>query len=128
FQRFVRIAEIQLKGDKKTYQMDFGNSDEALKEVAMDIAEGADMVMVKPGMAYLDICRRVKDEFKVPTFAYQVSGEYSMIAGACDNGWLDRERIVPEALTAFKRAGCDGILTYFAYEFALAYTGHEESA
>ena len=121
-------AAGQLKGDKKTYQMDFGNSDEALKEVAMDIAEGADMVMVKPGMAYLDICRRVKDEFKVPTFAYQVSGEYSMIAGACDNGWLDRERIVPEALTAFKRAGCDGILTYFAYEFALAYAGHEESA
>ena len=121
-------ASGQLKGDKKTYQMDPANSDEALKEVAIDLAEGADMVMVKPGMPYLDICRRVKDEFKVPTFAYQVSGEYAMIAGACDNGWLDRSRAVPEALTAFKRAGCDGILTYFALEFAKAYAEFEESA
>ena len=121
-------ASGALKGDKNTYQMDPANSDEALHECALDLAEGADMVMVKPGMPYLDICRRVKDEFKVPTFAYQVSGEYSMIAGACDNGWLDRARVVPEALTAFKRAGCDGILTYFALEFAKAYADFEESA
>ncbi|MEM7544456.1 MAG: porphobilinogen synthase [Pseudomonadota bacterium] len=111
-------ASGQLKGDKKSYQMDAGNTDEALREVGMDLAEGADMVMVKPGMPYLDICRRVKDEFGTPTFAYQVSGEYSMIAGACDQGWMDRERIVAESLMAFKRAGCDGILTYFAYEYA----------
>jgi len=103
-----------LKGDKRTYQMDPGNSDEALREVALDLAEGADMVMVKPGMPYLDICRRVKDEFGAPTFAYQVSGEYAMLMAAIENGWLDRDRAVLEALTAFKRAGCDGVLTYFA--------------
>ena len=114
-------ASGQLRGDKKTYQMDPANTDEALKEVAIDIAEGADMVMVKPGMPYLDVCRRVKDEFRVPTFAYQVSGEYAMLAGACDNGWLDRGRVVAESLMAFKRAGCDGILTYFALEYAEAW-------
>ena len=107
-----------LKGDKKTYQMDPANTDEALREVAMDLAEGADMVMVKPGMPYLDIIRRVKDEFRVPTFAYQVSGEYAMLMGAIRNGWLDRERVVPEALMAFRRAGCDGVLTYFAVDAA----------
>ena len=105
-------------GDRSSYQMDPANSDEALREVALDIAEGADMVMVKPGMPYLDIVRRVKDTFGIPTFAYQVSGEYAMIAAACDNGWLDRSRVVPEALMAFKRAGADGILTYFALEVA----------
>ena len=103
-----------LKGDKRTYQMDPGNSDEALREVALDIAEGADMVMVKPGMPYLDICRRVKDTFGVPTFAYQVSGEYSMIMAAVQNGWLDHDKAMMESLIAFKRAGCDGVLTYFA--------------
>lgn len=102
------------KADKKTYQMDPANSDEALHEVALDIEEGADMVMVKPGMPYLDIVRRVKDEFKVPTFAYQVSGEYAMIKAAAANGWLDEEQIVMEAMMSFKRAGCDGVLTYFA--------------
>ncbi|UFN50766.1 porphobilinogen synthase [Roseomonas sp. OT10] len=107
-----------LKGDKKTYQMDPANSDEALREVAMDLAEGADMVMVKPGMPYLDIIRRVKDEFRVPTFAYQVSGEYAMLMGAIRNGWLDRDRVVLEALMAFRRAGCDGVLTYFALDAA----------
>jgi porphobilinogen synthase len=111
-------ASGALKGDKKTYQMDPGNSDEALRLVERDLAEGADMVMVKPGMPYLDICRRVKDRFGCPTFAYQVSGEYAMLAGAAQNGWLDRDRVVLEALTAFKRAGCDGILTYFAPEAA----------
>jgi len=105
-------------GDKRTYQMDPGNSDEAIREVAMDISEGADMVMVKPGMPYLDIVRRVKDKFGVPTFAYQVSGEYSMIAGAADNGWLNREAALLESLLCFKRAGADGILTYFAVEAA----------
>ncbi|CAN5804827.1 porphobilinogen synthase [soil metagenome] len=103
-----------LKGDKKTYQMDPPNSDEALREVAADLAEGADMVMVKPGLPYLDICRRVKDAFGVPTFAYQVSGEYAMIEAAAQNGWIDGERAMLESLIAFKRAGCDGILTYFA--------------
>ncbi|WP_337876432.1 porphobilinogen synthase [Elioraea sp.] len=103
-----------LKGDKKTYQMDPANTDEALREVAMDIAEGADMVMVKPGMPYLDIVRRVKDAFGMPTFAYQVSGEYAMIAAASRNGWLDGERAMMESLLAFKRAGADGVLTYFA--------------
>ena len=103
-----------LKGDKKTYQMDPANSDEALREVATDLAEGADMVMVKPGLPYLDICARVKAEFRVPTFAYQVSGEYAMLAAAEANGWLDGDRAVLETLAAFKRAGCDGILTYFA--------------
>ncbi len=102
------------KSNKKVYQMDPGNSDEALREVAMDIAEGADMVMVKPGMPYLDIVRRVKDEFKVPTFAYQVSGEYAMLKAAAQNGWLDHDAVMMESLLAFKRAGADGILTYFA--------------
>jgi len=103
-----------LNGDKRTYQMDSANSDEALREVEIDIAEGADMVMVKPGMPYLDIVRRVKDTFAMPTFAYQVSGEYAMIAGAANNGWLDGERAMMESLVAFKRAGADGVLTYFA--------------
>ena len=102
------------KADKKTYQMDPGNSDEALREIALDIAEGADMVMVKPGMPYLDIVRRVKDEFGVPTFAYQVSGEYSMLVGTAERGWLDGERVMMESLLGFKRAGANGVLTYFA--------------
>jgi porphobilinogen synthase len=103
-----------LTGDKRTYQMDSANSDEALREVELDIAEGADMVMVKPGMPYLDVLRRVKDAFGMPTFAYQVSGEYAMIAGAAQNGWIDGERAIMESLVAFKRAGADGVLTYFA--------------
>src|SRR4029434_1850880 len=103
-----------LTGDKRTYQMDPGNSDEALREVALDIAEGADMIMVKPGLPYLDIVQRVKETFAMPTFAYQVSGEYAMIMAAAQNGWLDDERAMIESLTAFKRAGCDGVLTYFA--------------
>ena len=103
-----------LTGDKRTYQMDSANSDEALREVELDIAEGADMVMVKPGLPYLDIVRRVKDTFAMPTFAYQVSGEYAMIAGAANNGWIDGERAMMESLVAFKRAGADGVLTYFA--------------
>ena len=107
-----------LRGDKKTYQMDPGNSDEALREVALDLAEGADMVMVKPGMPYLDIVSRVKREFGVPTFAYQVSGEYAMIVAACNNGWLDPEKVITEALLSFKRAGADGVLTYFALDVA----------
>jgi porphobilinogen synthase len=102
------------KADKKVYQMDPGNSDEALREVALDIAEGADMVMVKPGMPYLDIVRRVKDEFRMPTFAYQVSGEYAMLKAAAANGWLDHDAVMMESLLAFKRAGADGVLTYFA--------------
>ncbi len=106
------------KADKKTYQMDPGNSDEALREVALDIAEGADMVMVKPGMPYLDIVRRVKDEFRVPTFAYQVSGEYAMLKAAAANGWLDHDAVMMESLLAFKRAGADGVLSYFALEAA----------
>jgi porphobilinogen synthase len=106
------------KADKKVYQMDPGNSDEALREVGLDIAEGADMVMVKPGMPYLDIVRRVKDEFKVPTFAYQVSGEYAMLKAAAQNGWLDHDAVMMESLLAFKRAGADGILTYFAVDAA----------
>ena len=106
------------KSDQKTYQMDPGNSDEALREVALDIAEGADMVMVKPGMPYLDIIRRVKDEFRVPTFAYQVSGEYAMLKAAAANGWLDHDAVMMEALLSFKRAGADGVLTYFALEAA----------
>ena len=106
------------KGNKYTYQMDPGNSNEALKEVALDLAEGADMVMVKPGMPYLDIVRRVKDEFKVPTYAYQVSGEYAMLKAAAQNGWLNEEACVLESLLAFKRAGADGILTYFALDAA----------
>ena len=103
-----------LIGDKRTYQMDFANSDEALREVELDIAEGADMIMVKPGLPYLDIVRRVKDNFAMPTFAYQVSGEYAMIRAAEQNGWIDGERAMLESLWAFKRAGADGILTYFA--------------
>jgi porphobilinogen synthase len=103
-----------LKGDKRTYQMDPANSDEALREVALDIAEGADMVMVKPGMPYLDIVRRVADTFKVPTFAYQVSGEYAMLVAAAERGWLDADKVMMESLIAFKRAGAAGILTYFA--------------
>ncbi len=108
-----------LKGDKRTYQMDPANTDEALREVALDIAEGADMVMVKPGMPYLDILARIKNEFGMPTFAYQVSGEYAMLATAINQGLFDRERIVLEALMAFKRAGADGILTYFARDVAM---------
>ena len=103
-----------LTGDKRTYQMDSANSDEALREVELDIAEGADMVMVKPGMPYLDIVRRVKDNFSMPTFVYQVSGEYAMIAAAANNGWIDGDRAMMESLLGFKRAGADGILTYFA--------------
>jgi porphobilinogen synthase len=103
-----------LRGDKKTYQMDPGNSDEALREVAMDISEGADMVMVKPGMPYLDIVQRVVEAFNMPTFAYQVSGEYAMLMAAAQNGWLEEERAILESLTSFKRAGCAGVITYFA--------------
>lgn len=103
-----------LKGDKRSYQMDPANTDEAIREVALDIAEGADMVMVKPGMPYLDVLARVKQEFALPTFAYQVSGEYAMLAGAIQNGWLDRDRVILESMMSFKRAGADGVLTYFA--------------
>ena len=106
------------KADKNTYQMDPANSDEALREVALDLAEGADMVMVKPGMPYLDVVRRVKDEFKVPTFAYQVSGEYAMLKAAAQNGWLDHDKVMMESMMAFKRAGADGVLTYFALDVA----------
>ena len=118
------------KSNKKVYQMDPANSDEALREVALDIAEGADMVMVKPGMPYLDIVRRVKDEFRVPTFAYQVSGEYAMLKAAAQNGWLDHDAVDDGSLLAFKRAGADGVLTYFALDAArlsgdaLARAGH----
>ena len=107
-----------LVGDKRTYQMDPANSDEALREVALDIAEGADMVMVKPGLPYLDVVARVKQTFGIPTFAYQVSGEYAMIMAACERGWLDPLKVIPESLMAFKRAGADGILTYFALDMA----------
>jgi len=107
-----------LKGDKRTYQMDPANSDEALREVALDIAEGADMVMVKPGMPYLDIVSRVKREFGMPTYAYQVSGEYSMLAGSVERGWFDKDRVMLESLMSFKRAGADGVLTYFARDVA----------
>ena len=107
-------ASGALKGDKNTYQMDPANSDEALRLIQRDLSEGADMVMIKPGMPYLDICRRVKDAFGAPTFAYQVSGEYAMIQAAARNGWVDGERVMLESLIAFKRAGCDGVLTYFA--------------
>ena len=103
-----------LSGDKRTYQMDPGNTDEALREVALDIQEGADMIMIKPGLLYLDIVRRVKEAFAVPTFAYQVSGEYAMIMAAAHNGWLDGDQAIVESLIAFKRAGCNGVLTYFA--------------
>jgi porphobilinogen synthase len=107
-----------LKGDKRSYQMDPGNGDEALREVGEDIAEGADMVMVKPGLPYLDIVRRVKDAFHVPTFVYQTSGEYAMIVAAAERGWIDRERVILESLMAFKRAGADAILSYFSVEAA----------
>jgi porphobilinogen synthase len=114
FREAVGSAASLGSGDKRIYQMVPSNSNEALREVALDIAEGADMVMVKPGMPYLDIVRRVKDTFHVPTFAYQVSGEYAMICAAAQNGWLDRDKTILESLLAFKRAGADGILTYFA--------------
>lgn len=107
-------ASGALTGDKKTYQMDPANSDEAMRLIERDLAEGADMIMVKPGLPYLDICRRARDTFGAPTFAYQVSGEYAMIKAAAQNGWIDEDRVMLESLTAFKRAGCDGILTYFA--------------
>lgn len=107
-------ASGALKGDKKTYQMNPANSDEAMRLIQRDLQEGADMVMVKPGMPYLDICRRVKDGFGVPTYAYQVSGEYAMIEAAAQNGWIDGERVMMESLMCFKRAGCDGVLSYFA--------------
>jgi porphobilinogen synthase len=107
-------SSVTLTGDKRTYQMDPGNTDEALREVELDIAEGADMVMVKPGMPYLDVLWRVKEAFGMPTFAYQVSGEYAMLMGAARNGWLDEEKVMLESLIAFKRAGADGVLTYFA--------------
>ena len=116
-------ASAALKGDKKTYQMDPANSDEALRLIQRDLMEGADMVMVKPGMPYLDICRRVKDMFGVPTFAYQVSGEYAMIQAAAQNGWLDGDKVMLESLLCFKRAGCDGILTYFAPKAARILNG-----
>ena len=118
FRDAVGSAQNLGKADKKVYQMDPGNSDEALREVAMDIAEGADMVMVKPGMPYLDVVRRVKNEFRVPTFAYQVSGEYAMLKAAAHNGWLDHDAVMMESLLAFKRAGADGVLTYFAIDAA----------
>ena len=111
-------ASGALKGDKTTYQLDPANSDAALRLVARDLSEGADIVMIKPGMPYLDMCRRVKDYFEVPTFAYQVSGEYAMIQAAAGNGWIDGEKVMIESLMAFKRAGCDGILSYFAVEAA----------
>ncbi|MFT5645214.1 MAG: porphobilinogen synthase, partial [Janthinobacterium sp.] len=118
FRDAVGSAKNLGKSDKNTYQMDPANSDEALREVALDLAEGADMVMIKPGMPYLDIVRRVKDEFKVPTFAYQVSGEYAMIKAAAQNGWLDHDKVAMESMMAFKRAGADGVLTYFARDIA----------
>ena len=118
FRDAVGSANNLGKSDKKTYQMDPSNSSEALREIALDIAEGADMVMVKPGMPYLDVVARVKDTFKVPTFAYQVSGEYAMLCAAAANGWLDREKVILESLLSFKRAGADGVLTYFAVEAA----------
>ena len=114
FRDAVGSASNLGKSDKKVYQMDPGNSDEALREVALDIAEGADMVMVKPGMPYLDIVRRVKDEFRMPTFVYQVSGEYAMLKAAAANGWLDHDAVMMESLLAFRRAGADGVLSYFA--------------
>ena len=118
FRDAVGSAKNLGKADKKTYQMDCANTDEALREVALDISEGADMVMVKPGMPYLDIVRRVRDEFDYPTYAYQVSGEYAMLKAAAQNGWLDHDAVMMESLLAFKRAGADGILTYFALEAA----------
>ncbi len=120
FRDAVGSAQNLGKADKKTYQMDPGNSDEALREVYLDISEGADMVMVKPGMPYLDIVRRVKDAFAMPTFAYQVSGEYAMLKAASANGWLDHDAVMMESMMAFKRAGADGVLTYFARDVARA--------
>jgi len=116
-------ASGALTGDKNTYQMDPGNSDEALRLVQRDLSEGADMVMIKPGMPYLDICRRVKDTFGAPTFAYQVSGEYAMIQAAAQNGWIDGQKVMLESLMAFKRAGCDGVLSYFAPDAARLLNG-----
>jgi porphobilinogen synthase len=107
-----------LKGDKRTYYIDPANGAEALRDAALDVEEGADMLMVKPGLPYLDIIQRIKDSFAMPTFAYQVSGEYAMIRAAAANGWIDGEKVMMETLLAFKRAGCDGILTYFALEAA----------
>ena len=118
FRDAVGSAKNLGRSDKMTYQMDPSNSNEALREVAADIAEGADMVMVKPGMPYLDILRRVKDAFHMPTYVYQVSGEYAMLKAAAQNGWLDEQKVVLEAMLAFKRAGADGILTYFARDVA----------
>jgi porphobilinogen synthase len=118
FRDAVGSAKNLGKADKKTYQMDFTNTDEALREVALDINEGADMVMVKPGMPYLDVVRRVKEEFNFPTYAYQVSGEYAMLMAASQNGWLDHDAVMMESLVAFKRAGANGVLTYFALEAA----------
>jgi len=118
FRDAVGSAKNLGKADKKTYQMDCANGDEALREVALDISEGADMVMVKPGMPYLDIVRRVKEEFSYPTYVYQVSGEYAMLKAAAQNGWLDHDAVMMESLLAFKRAGANGILTYFAIEAA----------
>ena len=123
FRDAVGSAKNLGKGDKNTYQMDPANSDEALREVGLDLAEGADMVMVKPGMPYLDVVRRVKDTFKVPTFAYQVSGEYAMLKAAALNGWLDHDAVMMESLLAFKRAGADGVLTYFAMDAARKLAG-----
>ena len=117
------LSSLNSVRDKKTYQMDYANSDEALREVGFDIEEGADMVMVKPGLPYLDIVRRVKDSFGVPTYAYQVSGEYSMLRGACERGWLDWNKVLIETLTSFKRAGCNGILTYGAIDAARLLNG-----
>jgi porphobilinogen synthase len=116
FRDAVGSAKNLGKADKKTYQMDYANTDEALREVGLDISEGADMVMVKPGMPYLDVVRRVKEEFNYPTYAYQVSGEYAMLKAAAQNGWLDHDAVMMESLMAFKRAGANGILTYFALE------------
>jgi porphobilinogen synthase len=118
FRDAVGSAKNLGKADKRSYQMDCANADEALREVALDISEGADMVMVKPGMPYLDIVRRVREEFDYPTYAYQVSGEYAMLKAAAQNGWLDHDAVMMESLLAFKRAGADGILTYFAIEAA----------
>jgi porphobilinogen synthase len=118
FRDAVGSAPNLAGGDKKTYQMDPANGDEALREVALDIAEGADMVMVKPGMPYLDIVHRVKEAFGLPTFVYQVSGEYAMLSAAAERGWLDRDRVMLESLLAFKRAGANGVLTYFALDAA----------
>ena len=123
FRDAVGSASNLAGGDKKTYQMDPANSDEAIHECALDLDEGADMIMVKPGMPYLDVVRRVKDELKAPTFAYQVSGEYAMLCAACERGWLDRDQAVMESLLAFKRAGADGILTYFAVQAATILNG-----